>query len=80
MACLHDKKFEGRVNVVRTAQGRFRVDVMVWCEDCGIKFRFYKPFISSTDGLELSAQVFPGPFKVNRPLPQEAIEQLAELT
>lgn len=79
MACNHDK-FTGAVNVVRTDKGRFRVDFRVSCEDCGLPFRFYKPFISSSDGCEASAQIVPGPFKTNRPLTEEAVRELAELT
>lgn len=74
MACNHDN-VDGSVTMVRSAHDppHLRVDVKIKCEDCGVQFQFGEAFVSSTDGLELTAIVAPGPREKNKPLTATAV-------
>lgn len=77
MACEHNN-FAAKVVTVRNeALGKLRVNFMLDCADCGQQFSFGKPFISSTDGLELTAEIIPGARKVNKPLSSREAKELA---
>lgn len=77
-ACNHDH-FDVRAAVVRSASvpARFKVDLKAVCVDCGLPFRFGRSYVSSTDGLELTALLWPGALKINRQLPDDVLKEMA---
>lgn len=77
-ACSHNH-FDVKAVVVRSnsTPARFKVDLKVVCVDCGERFRFGRSYVSSTDGLELTALLWPGPLKINRQLPDEVLKEMA---
>ncbi len=67
--CEH-KKFDAKVNTIRsdTKPPKFYIEVALNCSQCGVPFRFGHSFVSSTDGLQLTANIEPGPHEPNRAL------------
>lgn len=78
MACNHDH-FDVTATVVRSSDKpcRFKVDLKVVCIDCNQPFRFGRSYVSSTDGLEMTALLWPGALKINRQLPDEVSRDIA---
>ena len=76
--CSHSK-FDVAAVVVRSngSPTRFKVDLKVHCLECGLPFRFGRSYVSSTDGLELTALLWPGHLKANRQLPDEVLKEMA---
>ena len=76
--CNHEQ-FDVQGTVVRSNDSpvRFKLDLMVKCVRCDTPFRFGRSFVSSTDGLELTALLWEGPLKINRQLPDEVLKEMA---
>ncbi len=67
--CEH-KKFDAKVIAIRSEAKpvKFYIEVAVHCAGCGVPFRFGHSFVSSTDGLQLTANIEMGPHEPNRAL------------
>jgi hypothetical protein len=79
MAACNHNHFDVSATVVRSndTPTRFKTDLKVTCLDCGLPFRFGRSYVSATDGLELTALLWPGPLKVNRQLPDDVLKEMA---
>lgn len=80
MAGCNHNRFEVTATVVRSnsVPARFKLESKVHCLDCGEPFRFGRSYVTSTDGLELTALLWPGPFKVNRQLPDDVLKEMSD--